>query len=399
MEPNIDKIVTKALLDSYDLKTDFEDKIQEYGLSKSKACALLGLDRQTVDEFLSGEAKNPPLLTALKLSEFLELDLENVVAGVLQNQRSDVYKSLEDSKKAAFIAKNFDLKTLSKIGFFNESEDVEDISYRLFTFFNITSFKEYEQTSNVLFSKTKRTFSDRMKQFWVNSAYQCFAKIANPNEYDREALKDVIIKIRPYCQDVENGLLTVCKALYSVGVTVIIQNHLSLTQVRGGTFFVNGKPCIVLTDLNKRYTTIWETLLHELYHVLYDLDTIVKNGFHLTGEPDIFLIEEKAESFSREYFCGKDEYIFIKPHIYNAFIVKRHALQLEIHPSFIYSSFRQFEKKLNGKNYYSHFNEFFPNYLDAIKNLNPITWLEDSLVNVSLTIRQILQNGTEENSI
>jgi HTH-type transcriptional regulator/antitoxin HigA len=98
-----------------------------------------------------------------------------------------------------------------------------------------------------------------MKAFWVASAYQCFKSIDNPNEYDREALKDIIVKIKPYCQDAENGLFTVCKTLYNVGVTLIFQNHLTLTQIRGGktagkqkrefTFLTNSKGTVARVAL------------------------------------------------------------------------------------------------------------------------------------------------------
>jgi hypothetical protein len=230
-----------------------------------------------------------------------------------------------------------------------------------------------------------------MKDFWTKSAYACFQFINNPNDYDREFLKDLIPKIRPYCQDVENGLFTVCRALYNIGITVIVQNHLTLTQVRGGTFIVNEKPCIVLTDLHKRYTTIWETLIHELYHVLYDLETIKTMQYHLTGDADLLLIEEKAEKFSREFFCGFENYKFIKPHIHNSYMVSRFAKEIEIEKSFIYSSFRQFEQLLNGKNYYGAFTEFFPDYSSALKKLSPITWKEASLGEVAANLKKIFE--------
>ena len=93
-------------------------------------------------------------------------------------------------------------------------------------------------------------------KFWVDSAYRVFKDIANPNEYNREDLKNIIIKVKPYSQDVNDGLLIVCKALYHCGVTVIAQELLPTTQVRGGTFVINDKPCIVLTDYRKSYPTV-----------------------------------------------------------------------------------------------------------------------------------------------
>ena len=124
---------------------------------------------------------------------------------------------------------------LSSIGFFEETDDaIDDLCLNFFGSDSIHDFKL--QLDGPLYSRTKRKHIDKMKDFWVRSAHGCFTIINNPNEYNREALKDIITKIKPYCQDVEKGLSIVCKALYNVGVTVMVQNHLTLTQVRGGTF-------------------------------------------------------------------------------------------------------------------------------------------------------------------
>jgi hypothetical protein len=242
-----------------------------------------------------------------------------------------------------------------------------------------------------LFSKTKRTFTDKMKDFWVKSAYQCFRVMSNPNDYNREALKDILVKIKPYSQDVEKGLLTVCKALYNVGVTVIVQTQLPTTQVRGGTFIVNDKPCIVLTDLNKKYTTIWLTLIHEIHHVLYALKTIENTKFHLTGDPDLFLIEEKADDFATEYFCGFDRFKYITPHIHNEYLVSKFAKKIEVHPSFIYTSFQHFQNTLNNQIFYGAFKQYFPDYYLAISNLNPVTWKENSISEIATNLKSIFE--------
>lgn len=390
---SIDKLLEKSFQPlEYDLKYLLDQKLSEYDLSRSKVISLLNIDKVSFEDIINGQAKQPNLINILKIAEFLEIDLNDAIPAILKNQTPENIKSISRAKKTSFIAKNFDIKKLHKIGFFDESDDVDYLSARILSFFGYASITDYEtHLITPLYSKTKRTFSDKMKNFWVNSAYQCFKSINNPNEYDREALKDIIVKIKPYSQDVANGLFTVCKALYNVGVTVIVQNHLTLTQVRGGTFIVDRKPCIVLTDLNKKYTTIWETLIHELHHVLYDLESIASSGFHLTGDPDLLLIEDKAEDFSREYFCGYDEYKYIKSQIHNVYLVNRHAKELEIHPSFIYSSFRQFEKKIHNKSYYGAFLEHFPDYSLAIKDLHPVTWQENSISEVSENLKTIFE--------
>lgn len=395
---SIDSLLQSVFQDEskvLDLRQLFEEKLLEYDISKTKALNILSIDKDVFDEIVSGTAKQPSIINILKISQFLEVELDDVVVAVLKNQSPENIAALEKTKKVSFIVKNFDVKKLSKIGFFKDSDDVDVLIERILTFFGFENISEFEnELARPLFSQGKRKFSDKMKDFWINSAYQCFKNINNRNEYNREHLKELIVKIKPYCQDVENGLLTVCKALYNIGVTVIIQHQLVNTQVRGGTFVVNGKPCIVLTDLFKKYPTIWTTLIHELHHVLYDLEIIEKTKFHLTGDPDLFLIEERADDFSMEYFCGIEKFNFIKGHINNRFIVERFAREMEIHVSFIYSAFRFYQDKFYKKNYYSAFNEFFPSYSLAINKINPITWDVSSLKEVSLKIKQIFELNT-----
>ncbi len=379
-------------IENYDLLVLFNTKLEETNLSKTAVSKLLNIDLRVLNEILEKKG-TPSLICVLKLAHFLEIDnLNDILPSIFKGSVENV-RDIETSKNATIISKYFDIKRLYNIGFFQKLDDTEYIVNRVISYFSYDSLYDYTtKLAMPLLSKTKLKFTDKMLKFWVQSAYRSFETISNPNEYNREALKDIIIKIRPYTQDAENGLFYVCKALYAVGVTVIVQSHLTTTQVRGGTFLVKDKPCIVLTDLNKRYTTIWETLIHELYHVLNDLETIENFGYHLSGGiNDIALIEEKAIEFAREFFCGYDEYLYIKQHINNPFIVERYAKKLEIEKSFIYSSFRQFQKLEYNKNYYSAFNEFFPNYLSAIRRLKPITWQEQSLTEVSKEIKQIFE--------
>lgn len=374
------------------LQVIFDKKLDEYGLTKTKVCTILNIDKDTLNDLITGTAKQPNLINVLKLSEFLEINLKEIVSTILRNQTPENIGAIEKAKKASFIAKNFDLKKLNKLGFFNDTENIEEVTNRILRFFGYNTVFDYEsRLLYPLFSKTKRSFTDKMKDFWVKSAYQCFTLMSNPNDFNRESLKDILVKIKPYCQDVEKGLVTVCKALYNVGVTVIVQTQLPTTQVRGGTFIVNGKPCIVLTDLNKRYTTIWLTMIHEIHHVLYDLKTIENTKFHLTGDPDLFLIEEKADEFSMEYFCGMDRYKYIVPHIHNEYLVSKFAKEIEVHPSFIYTSFQHFQNILRNQNFYGAFKQYFPDYYLAIENLKPVTWKENSISEIAENLKSIFE--------
>jgi Zn-dependent peptidase ImmA (M78 family) len=378
--------------DNIDVKEEFEQKLEEYNISKTKALKLLKIDKDVFEQIISGSAKQPNLIHVIKLAEFLDIEINRFVHIVLQNQNEENVMSIDNARKATFLLKNFDVKMLTKLGFFESNYGTDELVQKVLDFFGYESIREYEEElEEPLYSRTKRNFSDKMKDFWIKSAYQTFKIIDNPHDYDRDKLKDLIIKLKPYSQDVQNGLYTVCKALYNTGVTVIFQDYLSTTQVRGGTFIINGKPCIVITDFNKKYSTIWFTLMHELHHVLFDFDLIEKNSFHLTGDDDLFLIEEKADTFARDYFLSVDKFKYIHKYINNSFLVTKFANENEIHESLVYSFFTWYMDKLYGKSYHGAFREFYPNYKNAVAKLNPISWNDDSIKMVSERIRNILE--------
>ena len=390
---NIESLLNSIFSETdYNLKDVFEQKLSEYNLSRTKALKLLNIDKDVFDEILNGTAKQPNLIHIVKIAEFLGIEVNNFINIVLKNQSAENILAIDNARKATFLVKNFDVKALTKLGFFDSNYSTEELVNKVLDYFGYTSINDFEeQLEEPLYSRVKKNHSDKMKDFWIKSAYQTFKVIKNPNEYNRERLKDLIVKIKPYSQDVSNGLLTVCRALYNIGVTVIFQNYLTTTQVRGATFIINDKPCIVITDFNKVYPTLWFTLLHELNHVLFDYDTIEKSSYHLSDDNDLFLIEDQANSFARNFFLSEEKFNYIKSYINNPYLVSKFANEIEVHPSIVYSFFTWYQKELYGKNYHAAFREFYPDSSSAISKLNPITWIESSIKEASEKIKSVLE--------
>ena len=390
---NIENLLNSIFSDTdYNIKDVFEQKLSEYNLSRTKALKLLNIDKDVFDEILNGTAKQPNLIHIVKIAEFLGIEVNSFINIVLKNQSAENILAIDNARKATFLVKNFDVKALTKLGFFASDYTTEELVNKVLDYFGYTSINDFEeQLEEPLYSRVKKNHSDKMKDFWIKSAYQTFKVINNPNDYNRERLKDLIVKIKPYSQDVSNGLLTVCRALYNIGVTVIFQNYLTTTQVRGATFIINDKPCIVITDFNKVYPTLWFTLLHELNHVLFDYDTIEKSSYHLSDDNDLFLIEDQANSFARNFFLSEEKFNYIKSYINNPYLVSKFANEIEVHPSIVYSFFTWYQKELYGKNYHAAFREYYPDYSIAISKLNPITWNEASIKEASEKIKSVLE--------
>jgi HTH-type transcriptional regulator/antitoxin HigA len=340
------------------IKAIFEARLAQHGITQNQAEKLLNMQKRTLDGILDGSAKRIDVINLLKLGQFLGLETNHLIKLFLSDMPADMIGELEDAKKKAYILANFDIKNLAKAGFLKTKTDFEEIEQRILKFFGLRTIFDYTQQQIIpAFSRTKKNESALMREFWVRSAYAHFERLKNPNIYNRSQLVDLLGKIRPYTMNVSSGLRTVTQALYNIGVTVIYQQHLENTSVRGATFVIEGKPCIVLTDLNKNYATVWFALLHELHHVLYDYDEIQQNIFHLTGEPDLFLLQEdKADEFARNYLLPDDRAKFIYKYINNQLLVSNFAKENQIHASFIYN-FYCWDMKAAGKgDYWAKFN-------------------------------------------
>lgn len=384
------QLLDGAFEDSESLKDLYAKKLESSGLKNYNISNLLNIERKSLGPIIEGTSKQADIIKVLKIGEFLGLDINELLSNFFKNRSKEEISELQKARKASFLVKTFNLPKLKEVGFLDHVDDVDYIENRICKFFNLDSIFDYDNaSSNVLFSRTKNPYNNKMIDFWIRSSYGYFEKLKNPNEFNRDLLKDIISKIRPYSRNEEKGLLIVAQALFNAGVTVIFQKHLSKTQIRGATLFVNEKPCIVLTDLNKSYATIWFALLHELHHVLYDLETIKDTTFHLTGEPDLFLIEEGANNFARELLFSKDKMNYIKPFIHNPMLVKEYASEVQVHPCIIYS-FYQYDMLKEGKNYWKAFRKFFPDVDKTVSKLNVGLWESESIESSIEMIKKVL---------
>lgn len=389
----IDSILKRSLDPTTDksIKDILDGKLNESGLSKTQFERLAGIQRRSLDGILNGNSKQTDIINLIKLSEFLELDFEELLVLYFKQRPIEEIKELQDSMDITFINKHFDLKTLISLSFISKDTSIGELKDRICNFFQLESIYHYEKDlDEVLYSRTKKSFSDKMKVFWIKSSYKYFELINNPNEYSRDDLVELIPKIKPYTQNVEQGLVTVFRALYNIGITIVFQPMLPKTQIRGATFVINNKPCIVVTDLNKNYATIWFALIHELHHVLFDLELLEKIKYHLTGEPDLFLIQEdKANQFAADYLISSEKMRYIEPLIHNNLLVRKFADECQIHPSIIYSQY-QFRQAELGNNYWAAFKEYFPNVDSTKRNLNISNWDSESLEIAAIKLKEAL---------
>lgn len=371
----------------------FTKKCQELDISMRQAESILSIDRKVIGNILDGSNKKVDVVSLIKIGTFLDMPFEKTIKIFAASLPVENIIEIQETRRKLYLIENFDLKGLRSMKFIDSTTDFVAIEERIKQFFGLDSLYDYSRSIGVAYSKVKKNYNNRMVDFWNQSAYSYFEKISNTNDYDRKRLIETIPHLRPYSQDVENGLRIVSRALFELGVTIIFQPYISGTQMRGATFIVNEKPCIVITNRNKNYATLWFALLHELYHILFEFDKVEKSVFHLTGELNLeFVDEDAANDFARQYFLSYEKSKYIFPYIDDHAIIKRYAAKNKIHPSLIYNFYcYDMGNKKSEKNYWGIYKKYLTSTENATKKLNSDVWSFKTLDEGILSGMQKLQ--------
>lgn len=374
----IDSIINSALrpkgwIDTLSLMQLFSEKLNQLKLSKNQALKIMNIETKSFDSFTQNQSTKIDYLTVLKLSRFLEIP-PSVFIDKFFLKISDENKShLEKTESRLFIAKHFDLDVLRSSGLIDTVNDFEHIEKKLLSFFGYKNIFEYKDDIEVpVYSKGKIVSNEKTLKFWVNMAYATFEKMSNPNEYDRQALVKIFPSLRAYSLDIESGLRQVFKILFKVGVNCIFipKNYKNL-HIRAATFCVNDKPCIAITNYRDFYPTLWFSLFHELYHVLYDWDEIVEMHGHVSAGMSTGTIDEDAANqFAARYLFDEDKMREIEPFIDKPSYVAKFARSYNVHESIVYALYAKKYSDVD-KNIFAKYNRFMKKTDQAIAAFEP----------------------------
>ena len=373
-----------------------EQKKAELGITDHQMSKILGMTKSGFYRLLKriseGDVDSMDYFLIVKISQLFNIDITELTKIYVGSLKPEHIGEIEQARKAYYIINTFDLKGLKDQNFISSISDFNAIENRITTFFCLKSIFDYShEVGHVLFSKHQSS-NEKMREFWVRSALFQFEKIGNPNEYNRDVLQTLVQNIRPYTRYEEKGLLTVIRALYGAGVTVIVQPSPIRAKVRGATFVVQGKPCIAITDFNDNYATLWFALMHELCHVLYDLKQLKTLRYHLTEDnvQDLDLLrEDDADWFAREMLFPQEFMNYIKHLINSPAVVAKYAEEKRVHPGIIYSFFC-YQKSRENKNLYGLFQQHFGKTDKALKAIKSNPFDKDTIYQEIETIKQRL---------
>jgi HTH-type transcriptional regulator/antitoxin HigA len=377
---NINDLLNDLLKPS-SLKDLFEQKLRELDLAPTAALGILGMQHRALYGILEGTQKIVDFTNLIKLSSFLQVPREEILRLYVDSlQRNFPSLTVSNPEKVKFIKENFDLAALKKAGMIDSITDFAHIEERILARLGLRSIFEYRPPDlSVAFSSGHFQPKNALtRSFWIKAATSLLEEISNPYEFDRKALVDFFPQLRWYSTKVEHGLAEVVRILFRIGVTVIYQPPMQGLQLRGATFAVNDKPCIVLTNLQGFYPTLWFALVHELYHILFDWQDILENRYHLTDDDDQELTvrerEEMADNFAREYFVSTEKLKSVRRYLNDPSYIEEFALHNNVHPSFLYV-FSAWDASKTSRSHWGRARKYNPDYRLAIEQLD-LPWSE-----------------------
>jgi Zn-dependent peptidase ImmA (M78 family)/transcriptional regulator with XRE-family HTH domain len=386
------------LLPEYESENLIEAVTKKYvslGLTKNQFCHFLGIDKTSWERIISGKHQKLDVPMLLKISQFLEIDIQQAIDMYVKHSPSNIKQELETIKKNNFLTNYFDLKSLKKIGFIKTIQDLKSIEEKIIEFFQIEELSDYLiKDIRPLFSQTKIKSSDKMLMFWNRIVLEQIKTIQNPYPFDERKLLSIVPKMRGITADVENGFNKFIHALFECGVTVIVETYISKSGIRGGTFSYKDKPFIVLTNIFQRYPTLWFTLAHEICHVINDFEYITHQGYHLTGEANLLtdvLQEETADRFAERLFISDENAQSIEKFISFEEMVNKYAQAWNVHKSFIYA---RYLNEHQNPNEWKKYQKYLINSSVAIKNIEVVEpWTKTTIRETVERISQSLHRA------
>jgi len=369
---NIDSLLGGAL-EKNNLSEIFQHRLEELELTKTSVQDILGLQYRTLEGILDGTQKLVDITNLVKLADFLQLPKEEVFKLYIESIQKNHPVNSYPSQKIKFIKENFDLVALKAAGLIESISNFQHIENRINARLGYKSIYEYKKpTLDIAFSsglfKPKNILT---RLFWIKSSIVLLQEIDNGNEFNRESLIKYFPQILWHTQNEERGITEVIKALFKIGITVIYQPPLKGLQLRGATFSVNDKPCIVLTNYRGFYSTLWHCLLHELFHVLFDWEDIKNDSYHLTDDDNSELSvqerEKQADDFASEYLISGRRFQDIVQRIGESRYIEKFAVENHVHKSIVYATVAYFLKTDKA---WARVRKFSPPVGIAVKNID-----------------------------
>ena len=131
VEPSINIDDTASIKDLY---TERKNNLK---LSDRQIQKILGMDKNTLNPIINGEAKQINFINIVKLAHFLGVSVNDLVKIYVPELDSKQIGEIQRAREAGYIVENFDISTLTKIKFLKSGLSSKELSDKIKMFFGL----------------------------------------------------------------------------------------------------------------------------------------------------------------------------------------------------------------------------------------------------------------------
>ena len=285
-----------------------DEKLQEMGMGVKEFATRVSKPEKTIIAVIKGKSSiTPDMAVAFEMVTKIPADmwlrLQKSFDEFLARKKRE--KSLKEGIK---WAKKFPVEEISRLGWFSDINDshgdTRNIVDILCTFFAVSSPKGWEdfylnQRLRVAFSITLTESCDPYAlSAWLRQGEIQAGKMSTETKYSAKLLRSIlndVVELRK--SGFHNYQEELTSILDKVGVKLVFTETLSSAPVKGCARYISGVPCIQLADKFESEEDFWNTLFHEIGHILLHgkKDIFMENVNYGDKDPEK---EKEAEEFA-----------------------------------------------------------------------------------------------------
>lgn len=288
-----------------------EEKLQEMGMGVKEFATRVSKPEKTIIAVLKGRSSiTPDMAVAFEMVTKIPANMwlrhQRIYDEFIARKRRE--KSL---KEGIQWANKFPFEEIQRLGWFSDITDEhgnsKNIVDTLCTFFAVSSPKSWEE---FYFNRRLRVaFRISLAQScnpyalsaWLRRGEIQASLITLDARYTSKMLRSILEKISEIRKSGDLNYREPLTALLSnAGVKLLFTETLSSAPVKGCTRFINGVPCIQLANEFENDSDFWNTLFHEIGHILLHgkKDIFMENVNYGDKDPEK---EKEADDFARHW--------------------------------------------------------------------------------------------------
>jgi HTH-type transcriptional regulator/antitoxin HigA len=316
-------------------------RMEQMGLKQKDLASLLG-GKSRVSEVLSGKR---PLTLAMARAVHTKLKIPADI--LLGRDEAELPEAIDPT--------SFPVKEMHKLGWFERWKGLDwqvvkdQAEEMLQEFFGLFSGPRHVAFNRAGFREGENPNADAL------DAWRCrvLTRAADRSlpAFERESITPAMLSELAQLSRFDDGPKRAIDLLESLGIPVVIEEHLPKTYLDGAALLSIGeRPVIGLTLRHDRLDNFWFTLFHEVGHVLLHLGEDQRSFFDNTESGDHSRQEEEANKFALDHLIPEWEWRHIQ-HLKLAKAIRAEAERLKISPAIIAGRLRRQanDYKIHGK--------------------------------------------------